>query len=96
MIFCGTLKENNDEFIELNVNVSELGYHSAQKGTSALCVSGKTVAPTITSISLCKLWLIVNLKSFYLWYEVCYLGDEYFGREVTGLDPVTSDLYVSY
>ena len=40
--------EKKDEIIALNVNVSLLGYDFERKISTTLCISGCTVAPTIT------------------------------------------------
>ena len=48
MIFCEVLKDNKDEYITFNVNVSYLGYHSTTKGDAKMCAHGCTVTPPIT------------------------------------------------
>ena len=90
-IFCNVLKEHNDDFVALNVDVYVLGYHSTCKGNATLCVSGFTVEPPNTSICLREGWYMVNVKSCYLQYEVA--GDQFCVR-VSGLNPVTSDFSV--
>ena len=82
--FCGELKENEDKFIALNVNIYNLGSHFAPKDAAALCISGFTVAPPTTNIFLRKVFLIVNLKIFYLQYEVS--GDKFCVQTGTGIE----------
>ena len=65
-IFCDVLKEHKDEFVALSVDVSDLGSHSSHIGAATLCASSCTVAPSISSISLCAGWLVENVKSLYL------------------------------
>ena len=84
---CDVLKEHKDEFVALNVDVYDLGSHCTQKGDDALCASGCTVAPSITSTCLRAGWLMGNMKSRYLQYEVS--GDKCFGRAVSVLNPAT-------
>ena len=57
---------NKDIFIELNVNISDLGPYYSQTGAATFYISSCTVAPHITYICLQKVWLKVNTKSQYL------------------------------
>ena len=83
-IITDLVKENEDKFIALNVNIYNLGSHSVPKGAAALCISGFTVAPPTTNIFLRKVFLIVNLKIFYLQYEVS--GDKFCVQTGTGIE----------
>ena len=69
------LKYHSDESILLNVNMSEHGSHSTQKVAFILCASGFTVTPPITSICLCAVFLMENMKIRYLSHEVA--GDKF-------------------
>ena len=60
--FGEVLKENKDEPIELNVNVSDLDSQSYHKGGATFCAHGCTVALPITFIFLLTVWLIGNLN----------------------------------
>ena len=67
----------------------DLGYYSAHKGTDTLCEYGFTMSPPITYICLCAGWLMGNVRSRYLRYEVA--GDQFRGQEMSALNPMTSD-----
>ena len=47
---CDVFKDNRDEFITLNVNVSDLGSHSSPKYASTLWISGYTMENPMTGI----------------------------------------------
>ena len=91
--FCGILKKYKDDFVALNVDMSDLISHSACKCAAKFCVSVCTVAPPITSISLLVRWLVGNLKILYLRYKVA--GDHFCCRALSVLNPVTYKFSVS-
>ena len=76
-----------NEFILFNVNVFNLGYHYAWKGVPTLCVSNRMV------ILLRERWLVGNMKRIYFYHEL--VVDQFCGRAVTGINPVTSAFYIS-
>ena len=92
--FCDVLKYYKDDFIALNVKVSDLGYHITHKGAVKLRASGCKLVPPTISICLHAGWSKVNVKSCYLQYKVA--GDQFCGRTVCGLNPMTSDFSVSW
>ena len=87
------LKEDTDEFIALNIDVSDLESQSACKYSDVLCIYGGTVEPKSTYICLYTGWLIWNMKTCYMWYEVA--SDKFCCRKVTGLGSVNYNFSVS-
>ena len=88
--FHEALNNNKNEFIVLNVNVSDLNSHFDCKGTATLRAYGFTVDTLTTSICFYEGWLMVNMKISYLKYEVD--DDKFRSWTVTGLNPITSNL----
>ena len=80
-------------FFLLGVNVFGLGFRSSHKDAATLCAYSCMVLPPTTSILLSAVWLVVNVKSRYLCQEVAF--NQFFGRAVIGINPVTSELSVS-
>ena len=89
---CELWKDNKDEFISLNVNVYNLWYHSYPKTYYKLSIYGWRMAPPTTSIRLCTVWLIVNVKISYLQYEV--VDDKFCVRAVTVIYAIISEVYL--
>ena len=73
-IFRDILKEYKAHFVALNVDVYNLGSQIYFRVTVTLCTSSCTVELPITSIFLRLGWLMENMKSCYLRYEVS--GDQ--------------------
>ena len=67
----------------------ELGYNSAYKGVATLFASSCMFTPPITSIFRTEGWLMINVKSRYLYHEVA--ADKFCRQAVTRLNYVTSD-----
>ena len=93
IIFCGEQKKHSDEFILLHVSVSDLGYISSCKSLATLFEYICKFAPPITPICLHEGWMMNNLKIRYLHHDVTV--NQFCGRAVTGLNPITSLFYVS-
>ena len=77
----------------MNYDMSDLCSCSARKGAKTLYAYGCAVAPTIVSTCLHAGCFMGNFNSRYQKYKVS--GDQFCYREVSGLNPVTSDCSVS-
>ena len=82
------LAGKHNEFISLNINVFGLGFHSDTEGVATRCAYSYISKPTIITIFLSEVWLIVNVKIIYLCNELA--TSRFCGMEVMGLNPVTS------
>ena len=91
-IICDVFKKQY-EFVALNVDVSDLVYHSDLKGTSTLCEYGCTVTTSITSIFFCAGCPMENVNIFYLRYEIA--GDQFCVQKVSGINPVIYEFTVT-
>mgnify|MGYP006214921411 CR=1 FL=1 len=49
------IRENDEAFRHLGIELGDLGSHLAQKGACSLATAGTTVSPPIVSICLCTM-----------------------------------------
>jgi len=92
-LFKTLITTHKDDLIRLGVDADNLGSHSARKGSSTLCTTGCTVSPPYISICLRAGWALPGVQAKYLHYQEA--GDQYVGRTVTGLNPLTADFSIS-
>jgi hypothetical protein len=92
-LFRVLIVTHKDDLKRLGVDADNLGSHSARKGSATLCTTGCTVSPPYISICLRAGWALPGVQAKYLHYQEA--GDQYVGRTVTGLNPLTSDFSIS-
>ena len=92
-IFSKLLRDNADVFKDLGYVPSDLGSHSARKGSATLVATGSTVSPPFSAICLRAGWSMGSVKERYIHYEMA--GDQFVGRTVCGLNCLTTDFALS-
>lgn len=92
-LFQKLIYVNAIRLTELGNNPDNLGSHSARKGSSTLCTTGCTVCPPYISICLRAGWALPGVQNRYLHFQEA--GDQYVGRTVTGLNPLSTDFAIS-
>ena len=80
-------------FNRLGVDVETFGSHSLRKGSSTFAASGCTVAPSMAAICNQAGWKMGGTRDKYIKFENA--GDQFLGRVLTGLNPVSSDFALS-
>jgi len=87
------IDDNANDLIRLGADPAHLGSHIARKGSSTLCTTGCTVSPPYISVCLRAGWSLPGVQSRYLHFQEA--GDQYVGRTVTGLNPLTAEFSIS-
>ena len=84
--------KNKELFLARDMDVSELGSHSARKGAATYCLSGCTVAPPFVAVCLRACWSL-GVKDRYLRHDSA--GDRYLGRALAMLPISQKEFAVS-
>ena len=87
------VKENAEAFRRIGVEVGDIGTHSARKGAATHAASGCTISPAMAAICNRAGWALGGSRDKYIKYEAA--GDQFLGRTLCGLDPLSISFSVS-
>lgn len=83
---------NRAKFEEKNMNVNDLGSHSARKGAATFACCGCTAPPPFVAVCLRACWSL-GVKDRYFRHDSA--GDHYLGRTLSGLPILQKEFAVS-
>ena len=83
---------NKSKFLSKNMNVNDLGSHSARKGAATFACCGCTAPPPFVAVCLRACWSL-GVKDRYFRHDSA--GDHYLGRTLSGLPILHKEFAIS-